>query len=318
VNKTVVFILLFITAGGLLSAQSYRETRIYVPPIDGEGYIDDLAWFYRQVTAEIDSLHRTLGRSRRTSDYVVTGRLMPLAGEKIQTLPGSENDEYVLYVELFDNRLNDTIGNQYITYSYPDERTAASLSVIIYNMLSPLPDLAVQYGEDDNWRNRFVYLNLSFLWTPRVYTGTYQSVNAAGVGAEAMINIHFLRFLALKAGAELSQEWVVVYQDDAYTDMILDFPAAISFVLRPGDYMMLEPYVGGNLNLSLNGKTKPYPFSWMAGVQLGIKAGIGIVTFDPRFSMDLSRSQTVVPTPYEYWRYSIHLGIGYKMGFIQR
>jgi hypothetical protein len=311
--------------GGFLSAQSYRETRIYVPPVDGEGYIDDLAWFYRQITGEVDSLHRTLGRSRRTSDYVITGRLVPAVGEKIQLLPGAEEDEYVLYIELFDNQLNENIGSQYITYSYPDERTVAALSVIIYNMLSALPDTVELYSAEDAWRNRFLHLNLNFLWNPSVYTGVYQSAYASRVGAEFMLDIHVLPFLALKAGAEVAPDWIVVSQNEnkknEYNDMIISFPAAVAFVLRPGNILMLEPYAGASLNLSLNGISKPYPLSWMAGTQLGIKAGIGILTIDPRFSMDFGKSNTIaekLADEHEYWRYTVHFGIGYKIGFFSR
>jgi hypothetical protein len=184
-----------------------------------------------------------------------------------------------------------------------------------------IPDTVELYGAEDNWRNKFIYLNLNFVWSPSFYVGTYPSK----VGAEVLLDIHLLRFLAVKAGVEISPEWVVISQTgttkDEYTDMILCFPAALAFVLRPGDNIMLEPYVGGSFNLSLNGKTKLYPLSWMAGVQLGLKAGFGVVTFDPRFSMDFNKSKTVEEIPSdvrEYWRYTVHFGIGYKFDFINR
>lgn len=319
--KKTTFFLFFILAGGFLSAQSYRETRIYVPPIDGEGYIDDMAWFYKQITGEITLQHRSLGKSRRFSDYVITGKLMPLTGENMPPSEVPPDHEHILNVELFDNSLNEVIGNQYITYAYPDEITTNGLSVIMYNLLSAIPDVVELYGAEDNWRNKFIYLNLNFVWNPRVYIGSYHSVNIAGVGAEVRVDVHFLRFMALKAGAEVSQEWVTVYQNQpGITDMILDFPVSVAFVLRPGN-LMLEPYIGGNWNVSLLKATRPHPFSWNAGVQLGIKVGAGVLTFDPRFAMDFGKSYINTPKQadrYPYWRYSIHLGIGYKVGFLKR
>jgi hypothetical protein len=319
-NRTVISLLFFLTAG-LVSAQSYRETRIYVPPIDGVGYMDDMAWAYRRITGEIDRMYRTLGRSRRSSDYVITGRVMPIADEDIDLPPESADHEYVLYVELFDNALGETIGNQFVTYLYPDEETTETLGVIIYNLLSPLPDVIELYDDGDAWRNKWVYLDLSFLWLPRVFHGTYQSVDVANIGAELMVDFHFLRFMGLKMGMELSQDWVTVYPKNElfYNDMIIDFPVALTFVLRPLKILMLEPYVGGSLNMSLQGTTNPHPLSWLVGLELGIKAGYGIVTLDPRFSMDFGQSfVTEGDTRHEYWRYTIHLGLGYKMGFIQR
>ena len=327
---TVLCLFLFVVILNA-SAQAFRETRIFVPPIDGSGILDDMAFFYKGILGEIDKQHRTIGRTRRTSDYVITGRLMPITADLRSTLdlPPGSIDEYVLYLELFNNAIDEVIGNQYITYYYPDETTQESLAVIMYYLLSSVPDLVPSSGSDDDdetWRHKWVYLNLNFVWTPRVYIAEQQSVNIAAVGAEAMLNIHPFRFLSIKAGAKVSQEWVVIYQsgraEDSQQDMILEFPAAIAFVARLQHNIMLEPYVGGSFNISMLGSTKPNPLSWMAGVQLSLKAGFGSITFDPRFSMDFGQSNIVDKTTSEdmhpYWRYTVHLGIGYKVGFFNR
>jgi hypothetical protein len=318
IKNALVFIFFFTVFS--LTAQSYRETRIYVPPIDGIGMIDDMAYFYKQITKEITDQHRTLGRSRRTSDFVVTGRLSPIeeAGEPLAA--SAVNHEYVLFVELFNNRTREAVGTQYITYLYPDITTDEALSVIIYNFLSGVPDLIEEYSQQDAWRNKWFYLNASFLWTPRVYSADFQSVHIASVGVEAMLDIHVLSFMAVKIGAELVQDWVVfrTASGEAYTDMIIDFPLALAFVLRPGNSYLLKPYIGANYNMSLMGVTRPYYLSWMAGFQMGIKAGAGILTLDPRFSMDLGESHVLTKQEEPYWRYTIHLGFGYKLGFINR
>ena len=321
--KRLAVCLFFLFCSVTAFAQTYRETRIYVPPIDGSGILDDMAFFYKCIIGEINKQHRTIGRTRRTSDYVITGRLMPITDDLRPTLelPPDSNDEYVLYLELYNNAIDEVIGMQFITYFYPDETAEESLSVIMYYLLSSVPDLVETYGSDDDaWRNKWFYLNLNFVWTPRMYIDEQISVNIPGIGAEAMLNIHPFRFLGIKAGAKLSQEWINIYPDknDAPQDMILEFPVAIAFVMRLQHNLMLEPYVGGSLNFSLLGTTKPNQLSWMAGVQLSIKVGFGSLTFDPRFSMDLGRSNIVGDTPHEYWRSTIHLGVGYKVGFVNR
>jgi hypothetical protein len=326
-KKAALFILFAFAAAlpASLAAQQteiYHETRIYVPPIDGIGMIDDMAYFYKQITGEIVRQYRTLGKTRRTSDYVITGRIMPLAEEGIDMSmlpPGSENDENILYIELFNNAMGETIGAQFITYSIPDMTTEESLSVIIYNMLAGVPDLLEGMASYETWRHKWLYANLNFLWTPRVYTGIYQSVNIASVGAEAMADFHFLPYLSLRLGAEIVQDWVVVHtaSNESYSDMILDIPVAVSFVFRPQEIFMLQPYLGVTYNVSLLNTTRPFPLSWMAGVEWGIKLGPGIFTLEPRFAMDFGRSQ-IVGRNAEYWRYTIHLGIGYKIGFFDR
>jgi hypothetical protein len=277
-----------------------------------------MALFYKRITSEITMQYRTLAKARFLSDYVITGTLMPLEGQDIELPPGSEEDEYVLYLDLFDNALGDTIGEQYITYPYPDDIALDALSVIIYNLLSAIPDVIELYGEAENWRNKLIYFNPVFIWNPRTYTGSYQSAHIAGVGAEVVVDFHILSFLAIKVGAEVSQDWVVISEPEtAVIDMVLDFPVCVAVVLRPLSNLMIEPYLGGNYNLSLLGVSKPSYFSWSAGVQMGLRAGFGMISFDPRFTMDFTNSYNV-KSSYEYWRYSIHLGIGYKFGIIQR
>jgi len=293
-----------------------------VPPLDGVGFIDDMALFYKKITGEIVMQYRSLGKARVLSDYVITGKVMPIAEVEIELPPDSEGDDNVLFVELYDNAVGEAIGEQYITYSIPDENTENALSVIIYNLLSAIPDVIELYGEEDNWRNKLLYFNPNFLWVPKIYTGTLQSVHIAGVGAEFLVDINVLSFLAVKFGIDVTQDWVALYgPDTTHSDMIINFPIGVAYILRPLTYLMLEPYVGVNLNLSLQQRTKPYLFSWMVGFQGGIRAGPGIVVFDPRFSMDFGTSSLMPEKstrPYEYWRYTIHLGVGYKFGFFQR
>jgi len=303
----------------------FRETKIYVPPIDGIGVIEDMAYFYKSITGEITRQYRQLGRTRRTSDYVITGRVMPIAEleEEIEMPPDAEGDENVLFIELFNNETDEIIAVQYITYTIPDATTDEAMSVIIYNMLSGIPDLLEGVAFYDNWRNKRLYLNLSGLWTPRIYVAEYQSVNITGVGAEFTVDYHIMSFLAASVGAEISQDWVrlttIGTLGDDSTDMIVAFPLAAKFVFRPGDNFMLEPYLGAQYNISLLGTTTPYPIAWLAGAQIGIRLGFGILTFDPRFSMDFGPSWTTLDGgTFQYWRYSVHLGVGFKMGFFNR
>jgi len=315
-KKTAVFLLFFLAiVCAPLLAQTYREVKIYVPPLDGVGFIDDMAHFYKRITGEIVMQYRTLGKARVLSDYVITGKVMPIAEEEIELPPDSEDDEYVLYVELFDNALNVAIGEQFITFTIPDENTERALSVILYNLLSAIPDVL---EEGDDWRNRFVYLGLSFLWNPRVYTQETQSVNIAQVGAEFVADVHILNFFSVRLGAEWSQDWVLINQKETGPlDMIIEFPVSFAYVLKPYKDIMLEAYLGGSYNMSLRKRTVPSSFSWHAGFEIDIKLGMGILTIDPRFSQDFGESH-LPEYGKKYSRYTMHLGVGYKMGFFKR
>jgi len=170
--------------------------------------------------------------------------------------------------------------------------------------------------EEADWNNRFVYAGLSLLWVPRIYTAAGQSNNIASLGLELTADIHLLRFLSVRAGAELSQDMIIVVSNEIVLDRILDFPVNVAYVLRPLPNLMLEPYLGINYNLSLQGNTNPYPFSWNVGAELGIKTGLGILTIDPRFSRDFGNSS--LPYGLKYQRSTIHVGVGFKIGFLER
>jgi hypothetical protein len=320
-KKTIIFLIIFFTLALCLYAQetATRETRIYVPPLDGTGYIDDMAYFYKQITGEITDQHRTLGRTRRSSDYVITGTVMPTS-EVNDILPyGSENDTNILFVELFDNALNESVSNQFITYNYPDEPTNEMLSIVIYNMLSVIPDsMEGAYGEWDAWRNKRLYLNVNFLYSPRGYrTQTSpQAGNLLSIGGEFMVDYHITSFLAVKAAGEITQDAVPFTTIDY--DTITSFTLAPAFVTRPGENFMLEYYTGASLNFSFfpERTTIPSLVSWIIGVQLGVRTGFGIVTFDPRFGMDLGWSQSQKYGQFRRW--TVHLGVGFKMGFFDR
>jgi len=320
-NRKAVFLLfLLISVCGTLWAQDYHEVKIYVPPLDGVGFIDDLAYFFKRITGEIVMQYRTLGKARVLSDYTITGKVMPIAEEEIELPPDSEDDEYVLYVELYDNRQNVAIGEQFITFTVPDENTERALSVILYNLLSAIPD--VLEGDIDDWRNKFLYLDLRFIWKPTAYSRTIQETNIAQVGAEFVADFHIVNFFSVRLGVELSQDWVIVFPGEtgAYAlDMILSFPLSVAYVLKPFHSIMIEPYLGGNFNLSLQDAARVYPFSFHAGIEVGIKLGPGILTIDPRYTQDVGKSLIKVKNnEYDYWRYMIHLGIGYKLGFFKR
>jgi len=171
--------------------------------------------------------------------------------------------------------------------------------------------------DEDDWCNKFIYLGLSLLWIPRFYTAASQSNNIASLGIEFTTDVHITRFLSVRLGAELSQDMIVVKADEIITDRILDFPITVAYVLRPKQNIMLEPYLGVIYNLSLQNNTAPYPLSWNVGAELCIKTGIGIITVNTGVSRDIGVSLLPNGGP-EYWRSTIHIGAGYKMGFLKR
>jgi len=178
-----------------------------------------------------------------------------------------------------------------------------------------------QEEEEKDWNDKFLYLGLSLLWIPRLYSNASSYDNIVSVGMEITADTHILSFLSVRAGVELSQDLLIIDSSEIKTDMILAFPFAIAYVFSPLKNLMLEPYLGGTVNLSMQRNTTPYIFSWSVGVELCIKTGFGILTIEPRFAMDTGKSSLISfsrKETLEYERSTIHIGIGYKVGVKKR
>ena len=221
----------------------------------------------------------------------------------------TDSHEFTLRLELIDNATGELIGEQRLVYVAVDASVGDLLSIQVYNMLAGIPDIE----ETNDWRDNWLFLETSLLWSPRIYIEQNQSVNWLNFGLRASLEFHFTNFLSLGAGAQFVQDWVVTSIDE-HRDLVLEIPLALKIVLKPSNYYMLEPYGGIAFNFSLLNATIPSPSSWFVGLQFGVKAGAGMIVIDPRFSMDLGKS-ALTARPIEYQRNSIQIGVGYKIGF---
>jgi len=369
-----------------LSAQTFREARIFVPPVNGGGVEGDNAFFYRQLTYEVVLQYHSLVRTRFSSDFMLRGSIAPYTGEEqflidnpyeepeeklepvVDTGPvperpiprirntfgrreffswdingeisffdttGRDNyapeienesvyfyeseeintDEYVFILELINSTTGRVVAKQYLIYRFVDAAVGELVSIIVYNMLSNVPDIEA----DLDWHENWLFADINAMWAPRIYTGQEQSVSWVNFGLGASLEYHFLDFMSVSVGLQFVQDWVVVTKTPRveYRDLMLEIPISLRYVIKPLQFM-LEPYGGVAFNFSLMGATKPSPLSWFAGFQFGVKVGSGMIVIDPRFSMDFS-SSTFPQRPSElYQRYLIQIAVGYKFGFLPK
>jgi len=323
-KKTAVLFLLTLASFSLF-AQNFRELKIYVPPIDGEGVQGDNAYFYGRLSYEVAFQKHSLVRALRGSDFTIKGSIITL--EKMLSVVGvnsnsyydariRSNDSLVFNVELLNSATGEVIGDQYVIYNRIDSSVERYVSTIVYNLLSGIPDIEII----EDWRDRWVFLEATALWAPRIYRGKYDSVNWANFGLRLAVDVQFLNFLALDAGISFIQDRVVVSATEGeFRDLILEIPIALKAVIKPrNNYLMIEPYGGISINSSLMEFTKPSTLSWFAGTQLGIKAGPGMLVIDPRFTMDFSKSYINNANKVQYQRYMLQIGLGYKIGFFRK
>jgi len=333
--KKYLILLPLLLFGFSLFAQTSRETKIFVQPVTGTGRQGDISFFYGRLCNEVVFQYYVLVRNRLNSDFMIRSSIKPFVEEDESRTAADEKDtlrtretvennssdteaanEFVFTVELINTETGRNIGGQRLIYTSTSDASVGNLiSIIVYNLLSGIPII----GEMDDWRDKWLFLGLNGIWAPRIYTGERQSASWANFGLGITAEFHFLDFMSFGIEPQLVQDWVVVSESsgEAYTDLMLEIPLLVKFVLKSFDNFAVEPYLGASFNFSLTGTTEPSLCSWRAGIQLGIKAGPGMIIIDPRFSMDFTKS-VIVSNQVEYSRLMINVALGYKFGLIQK
>jgi len=329
--KRLLFFTILLCACLPLFSQT-RDAKIHVPFIEGAASQKDQSFFFRQLSYETANLHYTLEKDRISSDFFLKGSIMSAAEINLQRASKEKNillaleiiqkynnrqygDEQVFFLDLVNSQTEEVAASQYLVYrSVDDPSVAEYVSEIVRNLLASLPKIDI----DDTWRNKWLYLGLNALWTPRIYSDTNREMHWATFGLAFAVEYQFLNFMAVSLEPQFVRDWIVItVGGEQFTDLLLEVPLTIKYVVKPLNYLMLEPYAGVALNFSLMGATQPSIASWLAGFEIGIKAGPGMITIDPRFGMDFSKS-TIKQSGIKYSRMMINLGIGYKIGLLPK
>jgi hypothetical protein len=234
------------------------------------------------------------------------------ANEAVNIVP---SQEFLFYIELLDSKTGKILAQQEIIYLSIDESVNQMLSIIVYNMLAGLPDI-VEYSD---WRDKWFYAGASLFWSPRIYQYEYESINYANIGGGISLEAHFLPFMSAGFGLEITQDWVIIREDghSEFFDTIFEIPLYIKFVFKPLEQYLIEPYGGITYNFSMMNVAIPFVLSYHFGVQFGFQAGPGMITFNPRFTRDMDLS-TIVEIDSQYQRTILHVGLGYRIGLVQK
>jgi hypothetical protein len=154
-----------------------------------------------------------------------------------------------------------------------------------------------------------------------------------GVDAE----LQFLNWMALQGGLNIGiEDPNYDYKDIIdekkkvanYRTSLLSLRFLLKFPLKPGGNtgknFMIEPYGGVAYNIALGGDITPSDFSWMAGLDYGVRVGGGCLFIGLQYGMDFFKTKLnpdYVKDNYkitEYDRIFLSLVLGYKYGFFTR
>ena len=307
--KKYIVCMLLLCASFSLYAQT-NNAAVYVPPVTGTGSRpSDNEFFYNQLIAEVTYQHFKLAKEKKDAEFSLAGAI---------ALHPLNDQEYVLHLALLDNKTNKSKADGELVYEDPEDIKAMFPS-LVYTLLFTIPQ---EVGKD-NWRNRWLFAGAKVSWTPRIYESESVVTHLASIGGGIFTEYHFLNFLSVETGFEIASDMIKVVAKDkkSYSNVLLEIPVLIKFVLKPGDYFVLEPYAGVHFNLPFDKTTVPPAISWLVGFQYGVKAGPGVVFIDPRFSMDIGETGMEADSSVKglkFQRYILHLGIGYKLGFFTK
>jgi len=314
--KKYIVCILLLCAGFPLFAQS-NSASIYVLPVTGTGSKPgDNEFFYNKLADEITYQKFNLAKTMSDAEFYLIGTISSQPNEE------DESDgvrQYVFHLTLLDTKSNKPRADGEFLYEDP-EKANDEFSTLVYSLLYTIPE---GIGKD-NWRNKRLYIGADGIWSPRIYTAESTAAHIASFGGEIFAEYHVLNFLSVGVGFEIASDTlkVVATLKKSYSNIMLEIPVYVKYVIKPNDVFLLEPYAGVQLNTPFGKATTPPPVSWLAGFQYGVKAGPGMVFIDPRFAMDIGKSSMNTLPPgikkLSFQRYIIQVGIGYKIGFFTK
>jgi len=311
--KKYIVCLFLLCASFSLYAQS-NSAAVYVPPVTGTGSKpEDNDFFYNQLVSEVTYQHFILAKTQKAAEFSLVGTLSAHPDNASYGVK-----QYVLHLSIVDNKTNKSRSDGELVYEVPEDIKELFPS-LVYTLLYTIPEGSGK----DNWRNKWLFAGINAIWTPRIYTAESVTTYLGSFGGGVFTEFHFLKFMSVGAGLEIASDSVkvAVRDKESYSNVLLEIPVFARIVLKPGNYFLVEPYGGVQFNIPFNKTTVPPKISWLAGFQYGVKVGPGVLFIDPRFSMDIGKSAMDPDSVFKdisFQRYIIHLGIGYKLGFLTK
>jgi len=229
-GRTPIFWILLAGMGFSLFAQTGRDNFMYVPPVSGTGIDpDDNAYITKMIVNEVGGYY-PITESRIEARYVVIGSIIPRDmyysyTEDVEIYVETEEDSpvestvqaYVLHLVLQDNYSGEILAEQDLAYTTLDDINEF-FPFLAIRLLSSLLSWSPRTpsSADADWRVKRWHFGISAFWTPRIYSGKYQSTFLDNFGFGVSAEVHFRNSLSVEAGLAIAPDWVVVslWQED--------------------------------------------------------------------------------------------------------
>ena len=340
-------LLAFLTITAPLSAQSREDTLVYIAPVSAAR--PDHAIFFRDhFEMEIIGANYTLTDSIRQADYVINLEVRPNViyyDDGTEDVPPPWEPQFVVFLGLVDNETDIEVVSLSFPFTEIEDIYEMSLTLVYSAMANvPITKLGEVYDESDRWRNKWLYIRASFDYPVITIHGLRQEGLILG-GAIYNPQHPATRYQMLDhkilpvPGATLGLELQYLYWMSAELNVLLRFGDPLSntfipgigvqlkFPVKPARHFMLEPYLMGATEMNTADHYSSFPrFSVGGGFQFGVKGGeSGAFFIDINFLYSLGNLVTfnnnpefTMPHEIHWLRYVIGVGIGYKIGFVDR
>ncbi|MDR0670050.1 MAG: hypothetical protein LBF95_08205 [Treponema sp.] len=335
---------MFLCSVMALCAQSRDDVTVYVAPVIG-GIPEQQMFFAENFKMELMGANYAVVENQADSDYTMNLSIT-------QDVEASYEDEYgQMTAEQIINVLTVSLmsteeARELLQFSWAFETLEEMYEWnlhLIYQAMANVPFTKVTGVVDTNhWRNKWVYLRGSFDYPITFYavnTEKNKSIFAQdnGQATDHARLAHEIRpFPGVTLGLEFQfLNWMSVegnfqvsFGDPFGATFIPAIQVELKFPLKPSRHFMIEPYGVVSFPSTTESTTRQFPtYGLGGGMQLGVKGGeMGAFFVDVNYihfmgdvvtanNYDSSR-----PYPQNlYWhRFSVGLGVGYKIGFVNR
>jgi hypothetical protein len=340
-NYVVATALLFITAA--LFAQSRDDIQVFVPPVTG-GVPEQQAFFADNFKMELMGANYAVVDNQNDSDYTMTLTITQDVDDNYEDESGTGQVERiinVLTVSLQDSK----DGREILQFSWAFENLEEMYEWnlhLIYQAMANIPLTKITGVPDTNhWRNKWLYIRASFDYPITFYanpdpSGKYSTAKEDDTRYSYTAFDHVVRpFPGFTAGLEfqflnwmsIEGDFQINFGDPFSTAFIPAINIELKFPLKPSRHFMIEPYGAVNLPTTTATDTIQFPLLGVGGgIQLGVKGGsMGAFFVDINYIYYLDKVITKNndldkpnPATVSWTRFSVGLGIGYKIGFFNR
>jgi hypothetical protein len=339
--KKYFLALVFLFSAAAFFAQSRDDVKVYIPPVTG-GVPEQQMFFSENFKMELIGANYAVVDNQADSDYSMALSITQEVEDSYEDETGAVLSQIVniLTIALQDSK----DGREILQFSWAFETLEEMYEWnlhLIYQAMANVPLTKLTGVPDTNhWRNKWIYVRASFDYPITFYanpdpTAIY-NLPAAGATREYDVLDHkVLPFPGVTIGAEFQfLNWMsaegdfqINFGDPLSNSFIPAINVALKFPIKPSKHFMIEPYGMVTFPTATATETLVFPKLGIGGgVQFGVKGGSrGAFFVDVNYIHYLGEVVTKntdankpEPSTIKWNRFSVGLGIGYKIGFFNR